>query len=145
MNIAGIQSAKQDVARVVLDTNIFVSAAAFGGVPNDIIFLCRAGVIRVGVSSTILEEIEDVLKRKFRWEDVKIGFLEDKIFSFAEYVECDTRVSMSKLSAGDRKILETAVSFDADFIVSGDNDLLNLDVFRDIPIVTPRDFLDRYQ
>ena len=127
--------------RVVLDANIFVSSALFGGVPADVVSLCRDGVVRVGVSSHILEELSDVFKRKFKWEDNDVWLFEEEVFSFAEYVECDIKVRMPKLSAGDRKVLETAVSFGADFIVSGDSDLLDLGVFREIPIVAPRDFL----
>ena len=144
MSIVGNHSAKQSAVRVILDTNVFVSAAVFGGVPNDIVFLCRAGVVQAGVSDVILEELNDVLERKFGWEDEDVGFLEEKIFSFAEYVESGTKIRMPKLSAGDRKILETAIAFDADFVVSGDNDLLQLGTFKGIQIVTPREFMDGF-
>lgn len=43
----------------------------------------------------------------------------------------------------DDEVLAVALSVSADFIVSGDNDLLDLQAFRRIPIVTPRDAVER--
>ena len=42
----------------------------------------------------------------------------------------------------DNKILEAAIAGQVDFIVSGDNHLLDLGTFREIPIIKPRQFLD---
>lgn len=43
----------------------------------------------------------------------------------------------------DDKLLELAVSGNADFLVTGDKDLLVLNPFRGVEIITPREFLDR--
>ena len=45
----------------------------------------------------------------------------------------------------DNKILEAAIAGQVDFIVSGDNHLLDLGTFREIPIIKPRKFLDQLE
>ena len=53
--------------RVVADTNVYISALNFGGVPDQILALARRGRIAMFVSKPVLEEIEGVPKRKFQW------------------------------------------------------------------------------
>ena len=61
----------------------------------------------------------------------------------AEMVEITETITDCR-DAKDNKFLELAVSGKADCIVSGDADLLVLNPFREIPILTPREFLTRY-
>ena len=53
--------------RVVADTNVYISALNFGGVPDQVLTLARRRRIEIFVSRPILDEIEKVLKRKFQW------------------------------------------------------------------------------
>jgi predicted nucleic acid-binding protein len=55
------------VLRVVLDTNVYVSAFVFGGAPLEILTLGIRGHLAVFVSAPILEELQTVLRRKFEW------------------------------------------------------------------------------
>ena len=52
--------------KVVLDTNVYLSAAVFGGKPEDILALARKKQIQLFISEAIIEEITEVLKRKFQ-------------------------------------------------------------------------------
>lgn len=58
-----------------------------------------------------------------------------------ELIEITTSVTACR-DVKDNKFLELAVSGKADYIVSGDEDLLVLNPFRGIPILTPRNFLN---
>ena len=53
--------------RMVVDTNVYVSALNFGGAPDEVLAEARAGRVRLFISRAILTEIEAVLVRKFRW------------------------------------------------------------------------------
>src|SRR5882724_6685678 len=60
-------AAAGSVPRIVADTNIYISALNFAGTADEVLALGRAGIIEVFISPPILEEIEGVLLRKFRW------------------------------------------------------------------------------
>ncbi len=51
----------------VADTNVYISALNFGGTPEEVLALARAGAIQLFVSPPILKEVERVLLRKFQW------------------------------------------------------------------------------
>ena len=58
--------------RVVADANIYVSALNFGGVPDQFLALARRGRVHLFISKPILDEIEGVLKRKFKWPPTRV-------------------------------------------------------------------------
>jgi len=55
-------------ARVVIDTNVIISALNFGGRPKDILEMARTGLIRNVISPYILQEVKQVLTGKFSWQ-----------------------------------------------------------------------------
>jgi uncharacterized protein len=55
------------VVRVTADTNIYISALNFGGPPDKLIELARAGEIHLSISDDIMNEVTRVLRDKFRW------------------------------------------------------------------------------
>lgn len=127
--------------RAVADTNVFLSALLFGGPPEEIVSLARQGRLELLVSSDILLELSAVLKAKFAWQDGEIADAVRTIGYCSELVK--PRVSIWELADDpDNRILECAVEGNADFIVSGDHHLLDLQSFRGIRILKARDFLD---
>jgi uncharacterized protein len=60
------------VPRVVIDTNIYISALNFGGRADDVLALARAGAIEIHISPAIIDEIVGVLARKFGWSAPRI-------------------------------------------------------------------------
>ena len=67
----------------------------------------------------------------------------------AQLMAVSERVSIAGAKLGcrdpdDDKILETALMGEADCLITGDRDLLEMSPFCGIPIVAPRDFLDRW-
>jgi uncharacterized protein len=131
--------------RFVLDTNVIVSSVLSPrSIPRqafDLAFLLGT----VLVSDSILVEIDDVLRRpkfeRYVSEEERLQFLA-KFVGDAMIVEI-TEVVTDCRDSKDNKFLELAVSGGAKCIISGDADLLVLDPFRGISIVTPQIFVSK--
>jgi putative PIN family toxin of toxin-antitoxin system len=130
------------VPRVVADTNIYISALNFAGTADEVLALGRAGVVDVFISPPILEEIEGVLLRKFRWTARRAREAVRAIRSFAVRVTPVESVHVVSEDEPDNRILECALAARANVIVTGDQHLLKLKRFRGILITRPREFLD---
>jgi putative PIN family toxin of toxin-antitoxin system len=128
--------------RVVLDTNIIVSSA-LGGALELILDKWTEDAFTVIVTSDILVEYFKVLNRpKFRLKQTTIDRIIRYSYQFAEFVIPDERIQFVEADPKDDKFLEAAIAGGADYIVSGDTHLLELKVFRTIPILSARAFLD---
>lgn len=126
--------------KIVLDTNVYISALIFGGKPEEILVLAEIGLYTLIVSSAILPELQKHLSGKFGWPPGKIQEALDRIVSIAQLI-MPQRVIAVCADPDDDKILECAVEGNADYIVSGDKHLLVLKQFEKIQIVKPADFL----
>lgn len=128
--------------KVVLDTNILISAVVFGGKPREILKQAIEGKIRLAVSEPIIKEIREVLGRdKFGYPASMIHFIIGELESIAEFVEPQKKIEIIKKDVEDNRILECAVVFGADVIISGDNHLLELKIYNGIKIIRASDFL----
>jgi putative PIN family toxin of toxin-antitoxin system len=132
--------------RLVFDTNVIVSAALLAGSIPRQAFDKALDTGRVLISVAALLELAEVLSRKklnkYLLEEERMGFLV-ALLKEAELVDV-TEVVTDCRDAKDNKFLELAVSGKADCIVSGDEDLLVLNPFRGIPVLTPREFLSSF-
>jgi uncharacterized protein len=134
------------VLRVTADTNILVSGLNFRrGKPFDLLELARTGKISLIVSEPILDEMEDVLRRKFGWGETNIKEGRKRITAMARTVKPVVELDAIKEDPDDNKILECASTAGADFIVSGDKDLLRLRRYDSIRILAVSDFLDLFK
>jgi uncharacterized protein len=136
--------------RVVIDTNVWISGLLFGGNPQKIIALGKEKQITICCSTPLINEIIDTLnypkleKRLLKLEITPSKLLET-IYSYIEIVPIKEIEPVANLrDSDDLKILATAVSSKAIVIVSGDNDLLVLQKYQDISIMTTVEFLNRY-
>lgn len=128
--------------RVVLDTNVLVSALVFGGKPRKVLRLAISGVVKLVTSEILLEELKGVLEGpKFRYPPKVTQIILNEILSIAEVVVPSLQIDRITSDPDDNRVLECAVEGVADLIVSGDPDLTDLKEFRGIPIRTPADFL----
>jgi|SRR3989338_7701415 len=126
---------------VVLDTNIYVSSVFWLGKPHQIVELAIDRKIQVFTSPQILEELERVLKRDFLEDH---DFIESQIALILEYskiVKPANTIRAVKDDPDDNKIIECAVTANADYIVTGDPDLTDMKEFQGIKILTPDEFL----
>lgn len=129
--------------RVVIDTNVFVSAALRPGSIADLAIIEAASSDTVLASRATLDELEDVLQRpkfnKTRILYLRLEFLRLYLSRF-ETVIVSKSVTDCR-DPDDNKFLELALSGNADFIITGDDDLLNLHPWRGIAILSPADYL----
>jgi len=129
------------VLSVTADSNIYISALNFGGPPDRILELARAGRIRLAISDAIRDEIAGVLRKKFGWQEEAIRVALARIADFAEPVSPTHTVRAIAEDPSDDRILECAQAANSDYIVTGDQHLLRLGSFGTTRIVRPAEFL----
>jgi uncharacterized protein len=131
--------------RVVLDTNVLVSGLAYPeSIPGRIIRAWHHGAVGVVLSRFILDEMVRVLPKLKRIEltESEIRDLTDSLMLMAEIVEPNAKPEKNLRDKTDRAVLGTLVAAQADYLVTGDKDLLALaDRY---PIVTPAAFWQRH-
>jgi len=99
----------------------------------------------VVVSDQILHEVERILQQKFQWPEHRARQARLDILDFAVHVMPDERLEAVEEDPDDNCILECALTGRSDYLISGDNHLLRLGSFKNIPIVKVTDFLERTQ
>jgi len=129
------------MTRVVLDTNIFISAV-LGGRLGVIIDEWKAGKFKLIVTDSIAREYLDVINRpKFNIPQAEIIAVSDYLLQLGEFVTPTEEIHIIVADPTDDKFLEAALAGKVDYIVSGDNHLLELKSFKNIPIVTAKEFI----
>jgi putative PIN family toxin of toxin-antitoxin system len=127
--------------RAVLDTNILVSGLGWGGHSAAILDAVSEGRVVLIASAPLLEELRRVLAYPKLAKVVSdAARLADIIAASSVVVEPD-RVLAIINDESDNRVLEAAAAASADYIVSGDADLLDLGFFEGIPIVTAAQFV----
>lgn len=126
--------------RIVFDTNVlfaaFVAHGACAGLYEEC--LLRG---RIVVSQFILEELQEKLLTKAKQSRVEVEEVIDAVSADAEIVETQPLANRVCRDADDDWILATTLAAKADALVTGDKDLLVLERYEGIPILTPRDCL----
>lgn len=124
--------------RVVLDTNVLVSAFIFpGGAPEDVYRLALTGRLDLATSPTLLAEFGRVLGEKFGWEASRTEDAVAQVARIATLVEPTEHVDVIADDPDDDRVLEAASASAAEVIVSGDTHLIRLKSWRGIRIVPP--------
>ena len=130
--------------RVVLDTNVLISAALSSlGKPFASLTWVRENAVLVS-SKQLLEELSTRLARpKFKayLEPAELAEFLAAISEKAEIVDLAGELKVCR-DPDDDRVLETATTGQADCIITGDQDLLVLDPFRNIRLLTPATFLE---
>lgn len=126
--------------RVVLDTNILLSAILFGGVPGQILELWRVQIIELAISPELLAELISKLRFNFDFPSDAVGqweqiIKENSIRVLPDYI---TRVCRDP---DDDKLLDVSLSSKTKYLVTGDKDLLSLKKYHSVRILSPREFL----
>ena len=135
--------------RVVIDTNVFVSAVFFGGLPCQIVTLAEQGKIKLCFIIETFNELQAVLlDEKFakmrNFLDFPVADFVEKVRNFSLFFSLPSKPPMIiKANPADNYILACALASQAKYIVSGDKHLLGLKSFKDISILTPCQFLAR--
>lgn len=128
--------------RVVLDSNVYISAFLFGGHPRSILEKIISGQIIGMVSAAILDEVQEVLQRpKFGLTDATVMALISELQELCTVVMSTKAVRAIADDPDDNRILECAFAAEADVIVSGDAHVLELGQWRGISIRSPAAFI----
>jgi uncharacterized protein len=131
--------------RVVLDTNVLVSGLAYPeSVPGRIVNAWHQGALGVVLSRYILDEMVRVLPRlaRIKMNAAEIRDLADSFLFLAEIVEPAGEVETSLRDRTDLPVLQTLQAAQADYLITGDRDLLAL--AESYSIVTPAAFWERH-
>ncbi len=130
--------------KVVIDTNVLISAAiSLYGHPAKIFEMMLLEEIQNFTSEEMLEELIDVLHRKEiaeRMSESQREFIIHHVEIFSVKIKPLENIQVIFDDPDDDKIVECAVFSGAQYIISGDDHLLKLKVFRGIKIVTPAEF-----
>ena len=128
--------------RVVADTNVFISAFMFGGLPGKILDLALRGKFTLVTSSSLLDELDEKLRGKFAVSERDALAIRAKLEDSANVVEPDFELNAVPDDPDDNRVLECAVAGKAEFIVSGDRHLLRIGCYEEIAIITVRQFIE---
>jgi len=133
---------RSEGVKAVFDTNILISALGWNGKPEECLKKVFDDSITGYTSPEILRELALVMDYPhldFR-ESEKQRFLSQVATEF-HIVQPETSVEVCR-DPDDNKFLECALAADASYVVSGDDDLLDLEEFEGIQIVSPSTFLE---
>ena len=135
--------------KVVLDTNVLISGVIASGYSASILDAAQREEIRLVTSVHLLEEFSAVISRrhiagKYPKATENAEFLLDFLRAFAIFTIGIPTPNAVSPDRDDDYVLACALEENVDCIVSGDPHLLNLKTYEDIPILTPKEFVDRY-
>lgn len=126
--------------RVVLDSNILISAYVFGGKPESVFKLVINEKIQGITSQSLITEFLDVLRKKFGVSQSEIIEIQNEIQETFEMVYPSEILHIAK-DEPDNRVLEAAIEGKCGYIITGDRGLLNLGLFKNIKILTAEQFL----
>lgn len=126
--------------RAVLDTNVIVSGLGWRGVPAAILDAVADDRLVLVTSAPLLAELRRVLEYPRLAKVIQGGAQLADLVAASGVVVSPSRVLTVVRDDDDNRVLEAAIEGAADYIVSGDADLLDLGSFQGIPIITPGEF-----
>jgi uncharacterized protein len=126
--------------RVVLDTNVIVSGLGWRGAPAAILDAVSEDRLVLVTSAPLLAELRRVLEYPRLAKVIQGGAQLADLVAASGVVVAPSRVLAVVRDDDDNRVLEAAIEGAADYIVSGDADLLDLGSFQGIPIITPGEF-----
>ncbi len=134
--------------KVVIDTNVFISATFWRGPPSRVLELVESEEIELLISHDILAEFIDVLaypevQKKAMNMNLEMRWTLKDLSQLAKTVYPSRTIRIVLNDPDDDKIIECAVEGKVDFIISQDKHLLKLGEFEGIKIVSPMEFLKR--
>jgi uncharacterized protein len=129
------------VITATADSNIYVSALQFGGVPLQFLNTARSATFRLAISEVILAEIRGVLRDKFRWSEEMLDEGISDLRDFTQPVTPMQRLHVIAEDPDDDRVIECAVASDSQYIVSGDKHLLRLIQYQSIRVLRVSEFL----
>ncbi len=134
--------------KIVLDTNVWLSGIFWDGKASKILKRAEKENIQIIISEDILSEIVTVLNRESKFQKyilnlrLSIENLLRAILSISTLIETKTKLDIIKVDPKDNIILEAALEGKVEYLISYDNHILNMIEFRNIKIISPKEFLE---
>ena len=130
--------------RIMLDTNVLISALLFPGVKMNAMMNCIFTQHELVLSSYVVNELKSVIKRKFPQKELVIDKLL-MVMSF-EYVYTPDTLEEGLFNIRDIKdypVLYTAIIENVDILITGDKDFSDIEIEKP-EIMTPTEFMERF-
>ncbi|MEK7165304.1 MAG: putative toxin-antitoxin system toxin component, PIN family [Patescibacteria group bacterium] len=130
--------------KVILDTNILISAIGFGGKPRKILQLVLNKQIQAITSPVLMVEFQDIIFKKF-------PLLAEKCEKIQILIKRKTKLVNPKVSLHilkdepDNRVLEAASTGQCQYIITGDRELLQLRNYKRIKILNADQFLQIFE
>lgn len=136
--------------KIVLDTNIWISGIIWGGLPGEVLSKLEKDRWGIYVSPSILEEIDRVLdhskiQKVLNRVGKKKGEVLTRVLSMSLLVRPSEKLNIITEDPPDNMFLECAVEAKVEYIVTGNSHLKVLRFFRQVKIVTSREFLEKFK
>lgn len=129
--------------RIVLDTNVLISAVIGNGKPRHLLKAILDGRCVLVTSDVILNEMAGVLSRpKFKMNGREVHDVMSALVFSSDVRRVKSRFRIVREDPDDDAIINTAYDGQADYIVSGDDDLLKIRVFEGIRIISVAEMLN---
>ncbi len=125
----------------VFDTNVLIAAIITEGICSKLLHRARAGEFSLVSCPFIMMELRRTLSKKFRLSLGELSSAMEPISeAISQVIEHNLKVKDICRDADDDNIIACAVAAKADYLVTGDSDLLEIKRYKEIKIITPRDF-----
>lgn len=130
------------MTKITADTNTLVSATIAKGNEFELLKLAKERKVKLILSLDILSEFKNVISRaKFNYPAKFIDDAIKRILEISEIILPMVKIDIIKEDPDDNKVLECACAAKVDYIVSGDEHLLNLKEYEGINIITTKSIL----
>lgn len=130
--------------RIVIDTNVVISGTFFGGFPRKVLEAAVYGNVIACATTEIVEEYEEIVDEMIKR---KQGTLRKDILApfiaALDFIDIKSRIEICR-DPDDDKFISCAVDAKALYIVSGDKDLLSIEQYEGIEIITAAEFCRKY-
>jgi len=131
--------------KIVLDTNVLMSAIFWAGTPSKILDAWQERRLKLVISPNILEEyirVGEILEKKY--SSMNLQSLIDRIAIESELFSPSLLPSSICEDPDDDKFIEAALAGNCSYIITGDKLLLKVNGYQNLKIITPSDFLKSF-
>ena len=127
--------------KIVIDTNVFISSIVFKGKARETYDFCIENT-SVYISDFIIQELSNKLHTKFNLPKSQVKSIIKSMLNIIEKAEPTTVFPTICRDLDDNNILQLCETVEADFLITGDKDLLVLKKYLTTKILNPTDFLN---
>ncbi len=131
--------------KVIIDTNILISAAIKDKIPEKVILwiVSRSDVLWI-ISKEIYNEYINVIKRpKFKLSEVQINLWTELILKSTKVINSQTKVDFH-IDVLDSKFIECAIDSQSDYIITGDSHFDDVKNQYDLKVISVKDFFEKF-